>query len=622
MVEQLAGGRALPDEVLGQILAKAGGVPLYVEEVTKAVLASGQLADRGTRFELAGPLPSVAVPATLQDSLMAQLDRLAVVKQVTQVGAVIGREFSHELLAMLLPMPDPELRKALDQLVKADLIHRSGDADRETYAFKHVLVRDAAYESLLRSRRRQIHEQIARLLEERFPDVARSEPELLAHHGTAAGRDEMAIAWWQRAGEQAARRWANAEAIGHFRRALELLARLPETPERDRREMILQASLGVPLIAARGYSAPEVGLAYGRARELCRGMEDAPSLFPILFGLCIFYFVVTKLPAARDLAAQCLVVAEHAGDEDLLIEACGLVGSCTLYLGELTEARASLERGLALYRPERHAAHALVYGQDPVATMAFVARCHALLGHPDRARRRAAAFQAMTRNLSTNPNTLGALHNQLAAFHLILREGGAAREHAEAAIALAREHDLPLWLGLGRMYRGAALIAQGQASGDQHLTAEGLEEGSAGMAAYRATGAGLDVVAGLAWLAAGEARLGRPAAGLRRLDEALALIALSQERYLEAEVHRLRGELTLALPGPDPAAAEACFRAGLDVARRQRAKLLELRAAASLARLWRSQGRIGEARDLLAPLCAWFADGRDILDLREAEALR
>jgi class 3 adenylate cyclase/predicted ATPase len=601
MIERVAGGRTIPTEVLEQILTRADGMPLFLEELTRAVLAS-DLADPKMHGEAKDTLPDVTVPATLKDSLVAQLDRLDVVKQAVQIGAVIGREFSLDLLAMVTATPEEELRLALGRLVEAGLLHRDTTTKREGYAFKHALIRDAAYESLLRSRRRELHAQVAHALERAFPGQVAGEPELLAHHYTEAGLNGLAVPYWHSAGQRAVQRYANAEAIGHLRQAIRLLIGLPAGLERDRTELLLQMDLGAPLMAAKGYAAPEVLQAYDRASELCRCLDDAPTLFPILFGLCVFHLIRPNLSEARPLAVRLLAMAQEAGDDDLMLEACGLAGVAELYAGRLVGAIALLERGFALHRPDRHHEHAARYGQDPLAVLAFVARAHALAGRPKLARQRGEVLLAAARNPEAHPGTLVALQAHLAHLHLVLRDAPTAREHAERQIAVGRQHDLPLWIGLGRMFRGAALIEDGVARRARLQVADGIAEALEGMSGYRATGAGLDVVTCMTSIAAGHAHLGQPGEGLRVLDEASRIIAATGETYYTAEVHRLIGELSLDLENQDPTAAETALSTAMSIAGRQGAKLLERRAAASLVRLWRQQGRLEVARGLFAQL--------------------
>ena len=285
MTGQVAHRKALPPEVLEQIVAKTDGVPLFVEELTKMVLESGLLQERAERYELTGPLPPLAIPTTLHDSLMARLDRLAMVKAMAQLGATLGREFSYALLQAVSPWDEATLRRGLQQLVEAEFLYQQGLPPQATYLFKHALIQDAAYQSLLRSTRQQHHQHIAQVLEGHFPDLCETQPELLAHHYTEAGLAQHAIPYWQQAGQRAAQRSAYVEAISHLSRGLALLTTLPDTPERAQHELRLQTTLGPVLIATRGQGAPEVQQAYARARELCQQVGETPHLFPVLDGL-------------------------------------------------------------------------------------------------------------------------------------------------------------------------------------------------------------------------------------------------------------------------------------------------------------------------------------------------
>lgn len=603
MIEEVACGEAMPGALVERILERADGVPLFIEELTRAVLAQGG--------------PEVSVPVSLHGSLMVRLDRLPAGKPVAQVAAVIGREFSPLLLESLGTHTASDSRRGLEELAAAGLVHPTTQLGRETYAFKHALVRDAVYESLLGSQRQELHARIAQALVRQFPQVAADEPEIVADHFARAGFVREAIHYLARAAERAVARYANAEAIGLYRKALEQLARLPDDPDRQRTELLLQTGLGAPLMASLGYSAPAVRQAFARARELCEGQSVGPALFPVLFGLTVYYGVKPEMAAARPLAARCLAAARAARDDDFMLVACGIAGTMELYHGRLLAARSLLNRGLALYRPGCHGAHAAQFGQDPIAALAFIARTEALAGHPDLALRRAELLVAIAQEPKIQPNTLGALHAHLAQLHLLLRDPGEALGHATAAVTVASRHELPLWLGLGRMYRGAALLGL---AGDEAALNEGMREGLEGMAAYRATGAGLDVPTCLCWLAEGHARLGRPTAGLQMLDEALRIMAETGETYFAAEAHRIAAELSLAMPGRDPAVAEASLRTSLAIARRQRSRLLELRASVRFARIHGARGRADVPGELLL-LARSFADDMVCSDLSEARAL-
>src|SRR4051794_12063497 len=313
LVARVTGDKPLPAAIVEQIVARTDGVPLFVEELTKTILESGLLADAGDHYELHGPLPPLAIPTTLHDSLMARLDRLAPVKEVAQIGAVIGREFSHELLAAVTPMPGDLLDAAVQRLVDSELVFRRGTPPEATYSFKHALVQDAAYQSLLRSKRRQLHARIAQALERRFLDAGEAGPEVLAWHLTAAGLAERAIPYWRRAGESAAGRSDNAEAVAHLSKTLELLGTLPDTPERTEEELALRLAIGGPLIAAKGYAAPEVEQTYGRASALCDQLGRSAELFPVLRGLWNCYLVRGELRRAHDLAERLVGLAEEQG---------------------------------------------------------------------------------------------------------------------------------------------------------------------------------------------------------------------------------------------------------------------------------------------------------------------
>src|SRR5713101_2580406 len=311
MVVEMTSGKALPAEVVRQIVAKTDGVPLFVEELTKMVVESGLVRQANGHYELTGPLPALAIPATLQDSLMARLDRLAPVREVAQVAATLGREFSYDLLQSVSPLDEASLPQALAKLVEAEVLYQRGLPPQARYVFKHALIQDAAYQSLLKSKRQHYHKKIAQVLEERFPESKETQPELLAHHYTEAGLIAQAIRYWRKAGQNASDRSAHTEAIAFLTKGLELLQTLPDTPERAQRELTLQLALGVPLMATKGEGAPEVGQAYTRMRALCQQVGETPQLFPVLSGLWLFHLVRGELPSARELVEQLLHLAQN-----------------------------------------------------------------------------------------------------------------------------------------------------------------------------------------------------------------------------------------------------------------------------------------------------------------------
>jgi class 3 adenylate cyclase len=372
IAENTSGRKCLPSEVLDQIVIKTDGVPLFVEELTKTILESELIVEQDGKFILSGPLPAFAIPSTLQDSLMARLDRLAPVKEVAQVGAVIGREFSHELLAAV--WPDPELENSLTRLLRSELIFRRGVPPQATYVFKHALVQDAAYATLLRSNKRRLHARVAEVLQSRFSGKVEAEPEVLAHHYTKAGLTDKAITYWLLAGQRATERSANVEAISHLSKGLELLAAQPDTPERAEQELMLQISLAIPLTAARGYAAPETASAYTRARELCTMLGDTRQLFPAMYGEWVFHMVKAHQDEAKRVAEEFLRVAEQHGARDGIVVAHRTLGLSLLNLGQLAAGREQMEQVVTLYEPEAHRSLAFRYGQDPRAVaLSFLA---------------------------------------------------------------------------------------------------------------------------------------------------------------------------------------------------------------------------------------------------------
>jgi TOMM system kinase/cyclase fusion protein len=615
MTNHMAHGKALPAEVVAQVVAKTDGVPLFVEELTKMVLESGLLQECEDRYELTGPLPPLAIPTTLHDSLMARLDRLATVKSLAQLGATLGREFSYELLQAVSPWDEGALQRGLHQLVEAEFLYQQGLPPQATYLFKHALIQDAAYQSLLKSTRQQHHQHIAQVLEARFPELCETQPELLAHHYTEASLVEQALPYWQRAGERALQRWANVEAIRYLTRGLEGLQTLPDTPERSQYELALLIALGSPLQATKNFSDPEVGRVYTRARALCRQVGESPQLFPVLGGLWRFYQIRGEHRTALELAQESFTLAQRVQDPVHLMGAHNRLGGTLQELGELAASRAHLEAGLALRDPQRERAQAPFYRQhDPeVSCLRRLARILWLQGYPDQALSSIYTVLTYAQELA-HPFSLGEALYHAASLHQLRREVSQTQERAEAAMALARDRGFPSWLLYGTIVHGWALSAQGQ-------HAQALTEIPQALTALQATGQRQGWPYFLALLAEAYGRGGDDAAGLQRLAEALAVVDDTEERWWEAELYRLKGELLQQQATGSSEEAEACFHQALDIARRQQAKSLELRAAMSLARLWRHQGKQAAAHELLAPIYGWFTEGFDTADLQEAKAL-
>jgi class 3 adenylate cyclase/predicted ATPase len=611
---RVARGKALPPEVVEQVVAKTDGVPLFVEELTKMVLESELLQERDERYELTGPLHPLAIPATLHDSLMARLDRLPAVKALAQLGATLGREFSYELLRAIAPWDEATVQRGLHQLVAAEFLYQRGVPPQATYTFKHALIQDVAYQSLLRSTRRQYHQRIAQALEAQFPETVETQPELVAQHYTAAGCHEQAVHYWERAGQHASDRSAHLEAIRHFTTGIELLTTLPETLEHTQQALSLHIALGAALQVTRGHTAPEVERAYTQAYALCQQVGETPELVPVLFGLWRFYVTWPQLHRARALGDTLLGLAQQAHDPVLCVIAHHALGLTGLYLGALPAARRHLEASIAHYTSDQRRAPVFRMGVDPgVGCRAHAAMTLWLLGSPAQAL--AHVHEALTlAHKVSHPFSLAWARCVAALVSQFRRDVPAVREYAEAAVALATEQGFPLWAALGTSVRGWALALQGQGEAGRGQVHQGI-------AAFRATGAAVFIPYLCTVLADVSAHLGHPEDGLQALVEADTLVEQHEERWWEAEIARLRGLLLLKQIKTSQAEAETWLQRALDVARRQEAKSLELRATMSLSRLWQQQGKRADAYELLAPIYGWFTEGFDTADLQEAKAL-
>jgi predicted ATPase len=611
LVHRLAGGKQLPEEVVAHIVGKTDGVPLYVEELTKMLLTSDLLREEAEQYVLTGPLLSVAIPDTLQDSLMARLDQMNTAKEVAQLGSVLGREFPYAMLQALYWQDEATLQTALAQLVQAELLYQRGRPPRARYLFKHALIQDAAYASLLRSVRQGYHQQVAQLLEAQFPEVVETQPEVVAHHYTAAACPEQAIGYWQRAGDCSKGRSAYAEAVAHYTKGLAMLQILPDTPTRPPHELDMQVALGEVLQFVKGPSAPEVGHAYARARELCQQAEDSPRLFAVLVGLAGFYMQRGENQTARELREQLLTLAQRQHDPEYLARAHAVLGHALLYLGEFAAARAHLEQALACAAPQDDSRPSPFNGISRVRALGHTAWVLWWLGYPDQAQTRSHEMLTCAQALQ-HTHTLLAARNCTAALHKLRGEADVTLKWAEAILALATEQEFGHYVGLATFYRGWALAVQGQ-------HAEGIAQMHQGLAAQHAIETGVTRAELLARLGEAYGRSNQTEEGLRLLAEALAV--KENDPWYEAELYRIQGELLLRQTAPDTPQAEDCFQQALAVACRQQAKSYELRAATSLARLWQQQGKHQEAYDLLAPVYGWFTEGFDTADLQEAKRL-
>jgi class 3 adenylate cyclase/predicted ATPase len=612
MIERLTDGKVLPVNVRDEIIAKTDGVPLFVEELTKAVLGSGLLEETADRYVLRGPLPPLAIPATLHDSLLARLDRLASVREIAQIGAVIGREFSYQLLDAVAPVHDEALEDGLDQLSKAELIFPRGVLPEATYIFKHALVQDAAYRSLLRSTRRQLHGRIAQAITELMPQIVETQPELLAHHYAQAGLIDEAIAYGLRAGRRSAARSANEEAITHYTKALELLGAKSAGVERDRQELELLVALGVPTIAARGYMAADVEGIYGRARHLCDKVTDTPHRFTVLRGLWNSAFLRKPLLKAQELSAELVALADAQGDDTRRALAHRAKGCSLFFRGEFESGWESFRQAIDLWDVDRARAEILVYGEDPsVLCRAYGSWLLWLLGYPDKSSVLICRALADAQRLS-NPFIYAMALGLASALHVLRNEFSQALERADASSALSAEHRFPQWTAYAMIHRGRARAELGRAD-------DGIAEMEQGWADWQTLGAKLATGQATLRLAEACAKAGRIAAGLDWIKVAAEHARTFHERFIEAEIHRVHGELLLERAARGD--AEVCLRRSIEIAQRQKAKSLELRTAMVLAQLWQHQGQRPAAYDLLAPIYGWFSEGFDSPDLRNARAL-
>jgi predicted ATPase len=614
IVTGVTDGETFPAAMLQQIIEKTDGVPLFVEEITKAILESGQLKAVDEHYELIGSFSTFAIPTTLQDSLMARLDRLMTGKVIAQLGATIGRQFSYALLQAVAQLNKRTLQEELHRLVEAELLYQRGVPPQATYTFKHALIQDAAYESLLKSTRQHYHQRIAQVLESQFPETAEAQPELLAHHYTEAGLTEQSVTYWYKAGQRAIERSAHVEAIAHLRQGLELLKILPETLERTRREVDMLIALGASLLAVKSYSAPEVGETYRRAQHLCEDLDDPHQLFTVLRGLLNYYHNRAEYQTAHALGEQLVTLAQQVQDSAMLLTAHRALGMTLFATGAVAAAHTHFAQGMALYDPQQHRSSAFLYADDAgVVCHSLAARALWYLGYPDQGLTQSQEAVTLAQQRA-HPFSLDYALSFAALLHQIRHEERCTQERAEAAISLAKDQGFPYWMAIGSILRGWALVQQGQAQ-------EGIEQLHQGFIAFRATGAGVWRPYWLMLLAEAHGMQGEPETGLTVLTEALALVDTIGERWYEPELYRLKGELLLQQSSDNQVEAEACFHKALDIARNQQAKSFELRTATSLARLWQQQGKRQEAHALLAPVYGWFTEGFETADLRDARTL-
>jgi class 3 adenylate cyclase/predicted ATPase len=621
IIAGLAGSKQLPPDVMAEIVERTDGIPLFVEEMTKAVLeAKNEGVAR--RLVAAAPSSALVVPASLHASLMARLDRLGgPAKEVAQVGSAIGREFSHVILAAAVRMPEAELLAALGPLIATGLLFRQGVPPHATYLFKHALVQDAAYGTLLREPRRALHARIAEALETQFPEIVESRPELLARHWTEAGLIEKAAGLWGKAGQRSLARSAPLEAAAQLARALSQIEALPESTILRREQIKFQVDLANALMHWKGFAAPETKAALDRAqlyieRARARGEppEDPLLLFSVLYGFCIASYVAFNGDLMRELAGHFLALAEKEGAAVPLMIGHRLMGMSLMFTGDIAEGRGHLDQAIALYDPIEHGPLATRFGQDvEVAVLSWRSLALWILGYPEAAQADANRALQHAREIGQPATLMYAL--SITSWTLVYcGDYSAASAQADEADALANEKGALFWRAPTMMIQGALMALTGNASSAVRLI-------TAGIAAWRTTGATLLLPWYLSCLAVAYAKINQFDEAWRCIDEAMRMTETKKERWCEPDIHQMAGEIALMSPEPDPAKAEAYFEHALAVAREQKAKSWELRAAMSMARLRCDQGKPQEVHDLLAPVYDWFTEGFDTSDLKEAKAL-
>ena len=612
IADSLTGGKGLPDVVRNQIVDRTDGVPLFVEELTKSVLESGVLEEGTDRFELTGEIGDLAVPVTLQDSLEARLDRLASVKDIAQIGSVIGRVFRYGLLAEVTPIAERELNDGLTRLVQSELVFCRGQPPDATYTFKHALVQDTAYGSLLRGRRQELHAKVARTLERRFPELVASEPEVVAHHFTEGGQPDRGAHYWLAAGQAAQRRSAVTEARAHISKGLETVAESSASPTRTNTEIDLNLALAAVLRAMHGPGHPDVASAYERAQDVCGDERETNRGFTILHGQYLVDYTTGDLERAL---VQAETLLKHAGDRtDRLVVAHLTIGETYFQMGDSSIATDYIDRAIEYYDPEEHASLSYTYGRDfGVYGAGHKAWNLFMLGYPDSALSESEKAVAAARHLG-QPHAIGFALVNRSELLAMLCDPEATRDVAQQSLTHSEEQGFAAFASNGRIFQGWAMTLLGQ----PELGCRIMEEGIAGWrgAGFQTMRPWHDCVRAQAYLCAGDTSM-----ALAATESALKESKSTGRRLVDSLAYSVLGEVRLVMSVPDISGAENAYLRSIDIAQSQSAKSWELRAATRLARLWHSQGKTTEARDLLAPVYDWFTEGFDTADLKEAKAL-
>jgi predicted ATPase len=557
------------------------------------------------------PPALLRVPDTLSDALMGRLDRVAPSRRLAITAAVIGREFSYDLLSAVMQIDEEDMLSALSLLEQADIIYRVDISPFVRFAFKHVLLRDAIYDSLLRSKRQQIHADIAAILEQDFPELAENQPEVLAYHYQEAGNHPLAIGCWFKSGQRALAHSAKVEAIANFRKALQLLNALPETPERIKQEIDIQLALGIPLIAVQGYASAETREAFSQARALCLQLGNIPEYFQALYGLCMHSWMCAKHDEALPMAEEFLARSRALSDPVLLMVAHRVMGSTLLTIGDFQSSANHFEETIKLSIGKGKQPLSGLYMVEPqVASLLLLSWDLWILGRADKSLLRVSEALVLAQDLG-HPYTLAFAHYMTSVVHLLRGDAARALESAERSFEISQEQRFSLYVILSRISRGRAV-------GDLGRLGEARIEIARGIGEARRNGLGFMLPMMDSWLADMLARAGENERALSIVEGILANLGDVTGRSWESELHRLRAQILVSLDPSKAGEAESYLKKAIEVAHGQSAKSLELRAATSLAELWRTQGRLDEARGLLDPICRWFDEGAETADLRRA----
>jgi len=610
MVQEVTGGKNLPAEVIDLLLLKTDGVPLFVEELTKMLIESGYLTEQDKEYKLKGSLPKSAIPDTLQDTLMARLDQLGAEREVVQLAAVIGREFSYELIRAVVPLEESVLKKELNSLLEAEILNLQGDPHHSRYIFKQALIQDAAYNSLLKSKRQQYHEKIARIIVKQFGEMAKSHPQIVAYHYTEAGNFEQAIDYYLKSGKLLVQQSAHREAISQLRKGLKLLDYIEDIKRRDQLELDLQIILGIPLIAMKGYGAEEVGEVYERARELSQKVGDIPQLFPALSGQYRFYLLRGDIRKAFDISELLLSWAQTAGNSDFLLEANRSIGVTLFHMGEIAIGLEHLEKGIKNYNPAEHNSHALLYGTDPEVTcLSYGALAQCLLGYPERALKYGKRAVQKTKKMN-HPFSHAFALNHHTWLYQFLKKTDQVNKFAGELISVSEDYGFPFWQIIGSFYKGWVLS-------QEKKVGQGIKEMQESVKSFQAGGTGSVLPYLLATVAGVYLENGQPDKALKWLEGADSRAQMNDEHFFDAEIHRLKGEAIFASVQKNKKKGELSLWRAVETARRQNLKIFELRALGSLVRLVGKK----ESVEALSEVYHWFREGKDTRDLMQARDL-